>query len=898
VTQTLDAAEGAIAVQIGGDNNVVNVQAGAAKLTLLRRHLAQAPLRSPRELLLTELRGTRLVGRTKELTTLQAWLETSSPIALHCLTGVAGSGKTRLAIELCERATGWDSGFVLHDELQRFASTVGLQGWRWQKPTLIVVDNAAAASSAMRHWLEILSERVAKPEDPKLRLLLLERDADPNTGWWGKLIQPGSLAGRGPDALADPAEPQTLPPFDAVIEQRALLREAMRAAAALQGGPVAASVPDPGQDLTLDAALAGAADAEPLFLIMAAIVAVQDGLPTALESGRAALAGRIAASEASRLADLGQSRSWPEGAAEHLAAAITLQGGCDRAAAMALIQAEWVAESLPPGAPSPNIAAILAEALPRQGGGVDALRPDLVGEAFLLLALRRDGRGPDEQAAIVVRAWKRAPATTASTVVRTAQDFADSAAHPSLAWLAALERAVTTPGEQLVLAWALPYHSQALAEPARRILDRLIGMLMAMSQKAPELRSDIAAWATLLADAYADLGQTHDALLALQRAVEWFRELAKTAPALQVRLARALTQMSDLLAKSGLPFEAYKAASEGVRILHSMLVGQPSLRAIMAEALTDLAARGIDLGDYKAAVTAAETAVGLCLDEAVGVTPENHAAALSNLAAAYDGADRSADALRVATDAVTLRRKQNARNPDLYGPGLAISLVNQAVATIKLGRGQDALQPAGESVRIYRRLAKLRPATFDRPLARALTNLSNMQDDVSDPAALETAQQAVDLLRPLAASDPASNQADYALALQTLALRALRARDADRALAAIAGAVAIYRALPAKLPPVLQERFGVSLRIQSDAHETNRQKPEAVADSAEALRVHMALQATAPQIFARQCGISLTGYLESCKWAGMTPDTALVEAAAAALRDMNIVVAIPGKDPK
>src|SRR4051794_40305803 len=52
------------------------------------------------------------------------------------------------------------------------------------------------------------------PNEAPLRLLLLERHADRDVGWWADLIRPGGLSGRGPDELASPAEPIPLPPLD------------------------------------------------------------------------------------------------------------------------------------------------------------------------------------------------------------------------------------------------------------------------------------------------------------------------------------------------------------------------------------------------------------------------------------------------------------------------------------------------------------------------------------------------------------------------------------------------------------------------------------------------------------------------------------------------------------
>ena len=115
---------GATGVQIDGNYNTVTLFAGPTRLVLDQRHLLRAVPSNERELLLTEGRATDLVGRTEDLAPLHAWLASAEPIVCRCLIGRAGTGKTRLAIELCEQAaaSGWVAGFVRHDELQRFSS--------------------------------------------------------------------------------------------------------------------------------------------------------------------------------------------------------------------------------------------------------------------------------------------------------------------------------------------------------------------------------------------------------------------------------------------------------------------------------------------------------------------------------------------------------------------------------------------------------------------------------------------------------------------------------------------------------------------------------------------------------------------------------------------------------
>jgi hypothetical protein len=156
--QNQTVGDGSVAIQVAGDNVIVSI--GAASLTLAQRHRLKAVPTSERELLLTELRGTDLVGRDADLASLHAWLDEPRPLpAVRCLTGRAGAGKTRLAIELCERAAAadWTAGFTTQAELQRFHDARSLDDWRWGKPTLIVVDYAAASARILRAWLEALA---------------------------------------------------------------------------------------------------------------------------------------------------------------------------------------------------------------------------------------------------------------------------------------------------------------------------------------------------------------------------------------------------------------------------------------------------------------------------------------------------------------------------------------------------------------------------------------------------------------------------------------------------------------------------------------------------------------------------------------------------------------------
>jgi hypothetical protein len=102
--QTLSVAgDHNIVVQAKGDG--VNITVGLAHLTLIppRNRVPRAPLRTEVDLLNPYRRAIGLVGRERDMGVLWDWLHSQRPIAVRTLTGRAGAGKTRAAIELIER---------------------------------------------------------------------------------------------------------------------------------------------------------------------------------------------------------------------------------------------------------------------------------------------------------------------------------------------------------------------------------------------------------------------------------------------------------------------------------------------------------------------------------------------------------------------------------------------------------------------------------------------------------------------------------------------------------------------------------------------------------------------------------------------------------------------------
>jgi hypothetical protein len=161
-----------IIVQVVGDGNTIMPR--YAHLTLTRYLTRRHRLTSEADLLSPYTMSIPMVGRAAQVAECHHWLTSDPPISIRVLVGRAGSGKTRLGLELCEamRADHWDAGFVTDRELVRFLQQQNLSTWGWQRPTLMVVDAAATRARLLHDWLVELADHAGEPQRP-LRLLLL-----------------------------------------------------------------------------------------------------------------------------------------------------------------------------------------------------------------------------------------------------------------------------------------------------------------------------------------------------------------------------------------------------------------------------------------------------------------------------------------------------------------------------------------------------------------------------------------------------------------------------------------------------------------------------------------------------------------------------------------------------
>lgn len=820
------SGSGDYAVQIDPDNGSITIagddasQAGRDRRRP-RRHL---------DLLDPYWQAIDVVGRADDLVALQTWIDGPLPITVRCLTGRAGSGKTRLALELCAlaRTRGWLAGFATHDAL-------AAADWSWPRATLIVVDDAAAAVRVLQRRLKRLAERRAV-RGSKMRLLLLERHASADGGWWAELTRFGGTA---LENLIDPPRPIWLPGLRSTEQRREVLQAAMAAASRLDGLDPLLQPPVAGADPWFEARLADdRLDDEPLYLMMAGVTAVRARVPQVLAMGCLDLTRQIAADEIERLAQVARSRGLDGAFLQHLAARVTLTDGISRDDAEALVRDEQRALNLPE-IDDAAVAAVLADALPAQSPGVvGAIRPDLIGEAAILATFARVGHSVEQQAQIVERAWRRSSTKTVATVIRVARDHAPADGdHPSLAWLHHFAKLVEDPLELTAMADAFPSSTLSM------------GALVA------DLR---------------------------ERIVEKLRAAGISGDADQSRLAASLNNLANMLGVVGRPELALAAAEEAVKLYRKCADVRPeAFRPSLAMALDGLGLALSGLGRREPALAAVEEAM-VIRRELAAAHPEAFSAdlagTLNNLANMLSNLGRHERALAVADEAARHYRHLAAARPKLFRPALAMACHNLANRLHALDCLEPALEAASEAVAIRRELATAQPESFRADLAGSLNGLAYVLAGLgrSEPA-LDATLEAVAIGRELAATHPETLLPNLATPLCNLAGRLDSLCRPEPALEAALEAVAIRRKLAAARPDAFRPQLAVSLSVLAKCLESCGRQGDALQASAEAVEVLSQPFLQLPGAFAQNMIGMLQQYFDRCRLLGLDADDALLE---------------------
>ncbi|MDH3662311.1 MAG: tetratricopeptide repeat protein [Alphaproteobacteria bacterium] len=673
--------KGNIIVQIEGDQNQVNVK-GLPYLTLTR-YLTRRGGESEAEILTPYSFSIPMIGRDDEMAKLDAWLDGPKPISVRVLTGRAGAGKTRLALEMIEvrLTSGWDAGIATSRELQRFFAQQNLKAWGWQRPTLVVIDYASSHAEAIYDWLAELSDHGGIDGKP-LRLLLLERSANEDAGWWRTAFGYSDGTAKAIQRLLDPAKPVAL----SRIEEQERKREIFQAA--LSKGGKTLRAPDAGEDTYFDQRLADLTwGGEPLFLMMAGLLGAKHGLNKVLALSRIDLAFDLADRELERIGRAGGKTPSRTALLRHMAVFVTLCGGLSQKVLEDAIEGEREATKRESAGDAATLANLLIDILPGAPGEAAPILPDMIGEAACLLVL-------DNDADTVLRAFEMERVQVPAATIRTAQDFASQERGGNkivapLAWLDGLVsidaiegQALEQLGWQLIDVFRASGTSVVLARHAETVSSKVCQSL------AGDTDGEVAAykyatWLVIHGVTLGALGRREEALTADERAAEIYHQLARVRPdAFLPGLATSLNNLANRLSDLGRREDALETAKEAVQIRRRLVSERPDAF------LPDLSG------------------------------------SLNNLAALQSALGRREDALTTAEEAIQIRRRLASERPDAFFPDLAMSLNTLSACLAAAGKKEEALRATEESVATRRKLAEERPDAFSHQLAISLFNLS------------------------------------------------------------------------------------------------------------------------------------------------------------------------------
>ena len=879
----------------------VCVDIGALRGTMVAPHSVYAPprtrvlepgylkpapgaTRSPLQLIKARTGIVPFTGRDK-LTELTDWAnkqpgEGREDLAVAVVTGVGGSGKTRLAAELCSKLekTGWVAGFVPKTTELSEAELIWLT--RVESHLLLVLDYAEEShKEELTRLLRRLRERGAPT-----RVVLTARSAG---AWLDDLLKDDVLSG----AMAQGLRRFELP-RQAETSTKMAKRAAKRFARYLETPePVDVEIPQNSRWTTLDFVLHG-------WLIASEVDAAN------LPSSRERLYEDILRREI---------KYWQDEAARQGMAKVSEATLRTSAAVLSLIGPRTVSETADVLSRLPEWSEVelrktYAELLSKMladPGDAYVLRPDPVAEKLIVEVFVDDGETIDDPEELLNKVLPPDPlsdsrlneATCPPAIARralchgrqsqqvcdvitrcTSQGDAPAAqlAHSALRcrthlWISGLEAAlkqggpfVTALEEALKDGMNIPAAEIADSIPSRHsYLRGLAVTAMSRDQEKDMTPTERATYMNNLSNRLSEVGDREGALKAIREAVEIRRGLPEeNKTAINPGLAGSLNNLSGCLFGVGDRGGALDAAREAVGIYRGLVEGNAEVfKSDLAMSLSNLSNRLSEVGDHEGALKAIREAVeircGLAEGNTAAFNPDL-AGSLSNLSNRLFGVGDRGGALDAAREAVGIYRGLAEGNAEVFKSDLAASLSNLSNRLFEVGDRGGALKAVREAVGIYRGLAEGNVEAFKPDLARSLNNLSIVLSGVGDrEGALDAAREAVEIRRGLAAENAAAFTPVLASSLNDLSVILSDLGDREGALDAAREAVGIYRGLvegnaEAFIPVLAGSLSNLSNRL-SDLGD----RGGALDAAREAVRIYRGLVKESPAAFNPNLGMSL-----------------------------------------
>jgi tetratricopeptide (TPR) repeat protein len=785
--------------------------ATASPLLLLQYQYAALPFHSARD---------------ADLAALTAWCdENDEDVAVAVVHGVGGTGKSRLAAELCQRlrSEDWVAGFLAPETavVEPLLTLAAMP-----EPRLIVVDAAETRAEQVIELARILG---ARSQESVLRVLLLARGGMPgeieHARWWRALCSP-----RNPLQSAFlGAERRALTPLPNGVECGAradIFARAQERFAQLLDRPIRAPAPnlsDPAYDTYLFLQIGAVLT---LMLDDELPVGEDDLLTAVLDSERELIWRPTAVAHG-----VGPDERGPTNAELDLALAVaTLAVAEHRDDAVAVLQrfAELARTS------SATRTADWLRTLYPGRGWFRGIRPDRLGEHHVRAVVAEHPRLPLALLEHGAEGGPERDALLARTLIVLARAAARGHRETALALEIALKSIEHPRGEALLsrLTGRLA-DSHAGASESGLLAQALVGALGVA--RVPDVAD--AARRRLWRSGYAlqDLAD----VLAIQ-AVEHFREVAAADPSRRADLLDALLAANTALLHAGKAADVTALRTEALEIAWRLHQEAPERHARTLAHVLEVAAVGLSRDDPEAALELSYEALKVRerfptgsrvahsaltyqlaqagrVDEAVEAAAEHvrrlvaalqtasqddavHlrgelAMALGTWALQLAESGQDEAAVHHARNAVTLAQRDAGGSPL---PELMFSAACGTLARVlrRVGRADDAAAAAEEGVAALRRLDESSAEQHIKSLSSALSQLASaLQDAGRHEDALGPAIEVVAISRRLAAASPIRHRPHLAAMLGNLSHALRFTGRAGQAVEAAREAVEIWNGI-------------------------------------------------------------------------------------------------------
>ncbi|HEX5277606.1 MAG TPA: tetratricopeptide repeat protein [Fluviicoccus sp.] len=648
------------------------------------------------------------------------------PITIRLLTGVGGTGKTRLALELCKRlqSAGWQTGFLPNDSS---LDKVALSLAKSAQPVCLVIDYAETRQSQLLQLIKVLGTHFTY----QVRILLLARDGGE---WWKLLPAKDSACEALLDGLATTGPYQLPQLYDSLESRQVAFKRAMAAFAEKLSLPEQASMPKLDDDHF----------GHPLYVQMAALLSLHGEQPGSAESVARSLIGHERRYWAKAMTVIPDMTTQQDECAGIFMALATLANGLPTVRESESLWAAVGGSKLV----LKLLFNMLAQLYPSRQG-VQALRPDLLGEALVAQCLLGANGTGLLNAVLGNRnsALRRSSLTVLARLIRNREELS------------------------LIIEPVLTEHFLTCADDLVAVIVETPSPLARIAEKSfatlPTPRKNQACG---ILDKYSEneIIPLVDLIVLVKRAIlaKLESKTGRVTDDDQARKASALNNLSVGLVWQGHVEEAKDLGRQALVIFEALARNKPnSFEPDWALSLNNYANRLGDLGRYDEAESCSRQAVEIYAKLA-RTNPERFesvwATSLDNYANHLRDLGLSDRAETYARQALDIRAKLARAKPERFEPEWATSLGNYANHLCELGLSNRAETYAKQALEIRSRLARAMPARFEPNMAISLYNYAcHLCDQGHYDEAEIYARQSLELYEKLAHTLPAHYEYDF-----------------------------------------------------------------------------------------------------------------------------------------